>query len=144
MRMLRLLLLGLACASAGACAVRDATGPGIVAPMAGTWRYTAAEVAPTTAQMQGTLTLDVASDGSISGTAQVVESVPGSSDRALAGQVSGQAIAAGTVELTLTVGGVVRQHVGALRADTLAGTWVVTDGAAAGMSGSFAAIRTGP
>ena len=143
MTLLRALLCA-ACVAAGACTVRNATGPGEVAPVAGTWSYDAAQVAPSAAQATGTLVLTVAADGSIAGTAALVETAPGSASRSLAGQVSGRALDPTDVELTLTVGGVAEEHFGALRGDTLSGTWVVTDGAAAGASGRFTAVRTAP
>jgi len=131
------------CAAVSACTVRDAVGPGAVAPVAGTWQYSSVQVAPSPAQTDGTLTLAVASDGSISGTAAVVERVAGQADRTLAGTVSGQSLDTGTVEFTLTLASVGRDHVAVLHADTLSGSWVVSAGAAAGTSGRFTAVRTG-
>ncbi len=133
-----------ACVALAACSVRDATGPGAAAPVGGTWQYSSSQVAPATAQMTGTLNLTVADDGTIAGTASVVESVPGSSDRALSGQVGGWSVTAATVEFTLTIASVARQHFGTQHADTLSGTWLVSDGAAAGASGRFTAVRTQP
>ena len=137
-------LLCAASVAAGACTIRDATGPDAVAPVAGSWRYSSSQVAPSPAETNGTLSLSVAPDGSIVGTAAVVERVPGTVDLALAGQISGLALDTLTVEFTLTLAAVAREHLGVLRGDSLTGTWVVTDGAAAGTSGRFTAVRTGP
>ena len=142
MKAVRLALCAV-CAAMAACTVRDAVGPGVAAPVAGTWQYSSAQVAPSPAQTDGTLTLSVGTDGSISGTAAVVERVAGQADRALAGTISGQSLDTNTVEFSLTLASVTRDHVGVLHADTLSGSWVVSAGAAAGTSGRFTAVRTG-
>lgn len=110
--------------------------------LAGTWAFTGQQSTGTPASMSGTLTLISKSSSSFGGSLDVVETIIGAAQRRLAGPVTGRVVNGASVDFTLVLGTMERQHIGAVKADTIVGTWyelAASGGINAG--GSFRAVR---
>lgn len=122
----------------------DSAGPSGIAPVAGSWQFTGQQTGSATVGILGSLVLVSQTTTTYTGTIDVVQSAPGTASVRLAGPVNGRMAGTNSVDFTSTVAGASRQHVGALVADTMAGSWVEIS-AAGGISasGTFRAVRTG-
>jgi len=134
-RTLALLTLGLcaACTLPGEPAAESAI-------VRGQWALTGTQAAPQ-ATLSGTLMVQSQSGDLVSGTAAWDERDSFGVVRSAGGSLSGRVIGEQDVDFDILMDGVVRRHVGRLRADTMEGSWVqLSDG----RTGSFRAVRSRP
>lgn len=106
----------------------------------GQWAFTGTQAAPQ-ATMTGYLTIRSQSGDLISGTAGWDERDGFGVVRSAGGSVSGRVIGEQDVDFDILLEGVVRRHVGRIRADTIDGSWVQFSD---GRTGSFRAVRGQP
>ncbi len=143
----RLVLLraaAFACAATIAQACRSATdsGPPPV-NLLGTWNYAAAQTAPTTAQLTGTLTITRQRGHDLNGTLQVVQTTGGGAPQSLSGVVSGRAVDSTTVDFDAFLSATGRRHLGTVGGDSIVGEWLeLSDGPST--TGTFRARRVSP
>lgn len=108
----------------------------------GTWRYSAVQDAPAAARIGGTLEISAESCEGFQGRLDLLEDNLLGGTRRIAGPVSGRVVSATTLQFDAFVAVVPRQHIAALRADTLEGNWVaVGGGSSPSVTGSFGAKR---
>lgn len=125
-----LLAAGVACASP-----TDSSGPPPVV-LLGTWDYLSTQ-ASSSVKDSGTLTVVSQSGHNFQGTF-AVNQTDSSGTHALSGPVSGQALDSTTLNFDLFINGTTdRQHLGAVKGDSITGSWVEVTVA----SGSFRAAR---
>jgi len=105
----------------------------------GTWRYTATQSSPTTANLTGALAITSECGSTLGGTLDVTETSAQGSRRRM-GTMSGRAVDSATVDFDVFLSAVGRRHLGTIAGDSLRGTWV-EPGDAGTASGSFVAVR---
>ena len=137
-----IILIFAACLLTFAGCLDTASGPQGNAPVAGTWRYTGQQTTGTTATLTGTMTFTSQSLVAYGGSLDVLETIAGGPQRRLAGPITGRIVNGVSLDFDITLGAQHRQHIGALAADTISGTWFEM-GANGGVSagGSFRAVR---
>jgi hypothetical protein len=119
-----------------------ATGPcDTHTSLSGNWRYAAIQEAPSHTTLSGTLAVTGQSCGDFTGNLDLTEVNALGISRRIAGPVSGKVIDATSVRFDAWLEAIPRQHIATLTGDSLAGTWVLVDGAGATASGSFGGHR---
>lgn len=128
-------VLVLAASAAGCSSPTNCGAP--PATVLGTWAYSASQTAPSTATLNGTLTLQPGCpsfQGSLDGTqhddlgnATAVHLV-----------VTGQMLGTASVEFDASFGAAARRHLGTIANDSIRGTWVDQT---SGGNGSFVAVK---
>lgn len=130
--------MALALLAAGCGSATD-DGPTIL-ELGGSWAYEGV-VQATAVQTEGTVAITESGGRQWSGTADLLETAPGSAPQRLTGAVAGRTIDSTAVTFELRLGTGTRSHLGSVRADTIEGQWF--DGEASGMpSGPFRMVRT--
>lgn len=125
-----LLIAGVACTSP-----TGSSGPPPVV-LLGTWNYVSTQ-ASSSVRDSGTMTVTSQSGHNFQGTF-AVDQTDSSGTHALSGPVSGQALDSTTLNFDLFINGTTdRQHLGAVKVDSITGSWVEMGIA----SGSFRAAR---
>lgn len=138
-RTARIAAAALAMLAAGAAGCRSGTDTGIPpVDLRGQWRYSAEQLAPTRAGLNGTLSIEHQGGLQLDGSLTVTESSVGGL-RALSGFVNGRIPDIATIEFQVELGSGARVHQGQIRGDSIVGTWY--DEYAGGGSGSFRCAR---
>jgi hypothetical protein len=107
--------------------------------IAGNWSYSATQTSPVTANISGTIRFNGTACGQFTGALDATEVDAYGTTRRLVGDVSGRIVDSTTVQFDAYLGSSARQHIAALRGDSLKGDWLEVT--ASGASGSFAARR---
>lgn len=133
-----LLLVG--ATAAGSCGSATACAPEAIVAIAGAWSYSAIQSSPSTATLAGTLDITSQCGRNFSGTLDVTEIDAQGRSRRLTGPVSGRALDTTSVDFDAFLDITARRHLGALRGDSIRGTWVeqLESGTS---SGSFQSAR---
>lgn len=121
----------------GGCQM-DTLTCGDIPAVIGTWRYTGVEQSPMHATMIGTLSISSVSCSAIVGELDVQQTDALGTTQRRAGPVTGQVIDAVSFRLDAFLETTPRQHIVALRGDSLSGSWVSVDGTQA-VTGTFSA-----
>ena len=113
-----------------------------VAPrrITGVWQYSAAQDAPASASLTGTLLISTQTCHDFDGVLDVIEVSGNGQSRRVAGPVSGVLVDSMMARFDATLGGdggADRQHLARFSADSVTGTWVEI-GAASVLTGRFA------
>lgn len=124
----------------GVAACASATEPcATPSRVAGNWSYVATQTSPVSANISGTIRFNGTACGQFTGALDVTEVDAYGATRRIVGDVSGRIVDSTTVQFDAYLGSSVRQHIAALRGDSLKGDWLEV--AASGASGSFVARR---
>jgi hypothetical protein len=132
-------LLGAAC--------NVAPSGGASAPVAGTWQYHASQTQPDTRTVTGTMTLDTAAGGQISGAISANETLPIGGTSPLNGPLTGRALTPTliTFDVYFSSDSSTRSHAATvINGDSLAGSWYQQPGGVGQPSGTFWAKRVTP
>ena len=113
------------------------------ASVTGRWSYVASQSSPSTASLQGALTITNQTGSGVGGSLDFVETDSRGVQRRLAGPVNGHTVDSLTLDFEQIVDGMTRRHVGSVKKDSITGTWIElpTAGGAISASGSFRAKR---
>jgi len=131
----RAILLALGAATIGCL---EPAGPAAAAAdLRGTWRFTAAQDAPSL-QLTGSLVIASQQGDLITGSISWEERDPSGATRLEGGAVTGRVIEQSDVDFDVLLGGGTRRHVARLLADTMSGSWLQVGG---GGRGEFRAVR---
>ena len=101
---------------------------------AGSWEYSGTQEIPQSAVLSGSLSLYAVSSSpaAFEGGASLSEVAPNGQLRELHGIAGGSIYSDSIVDFDIVVLGIARRHVGILRGDSIAGSWLSADGGAAG------------
>jgi hypothetical protein len=116
-RMWSIALLGLAACAFDAAGVDDAN------PVGGAWVYQASQVVPIPTTLEGTMLLSGALASSVRGEFTGLEREATGGAVQVVATISGRVASGSTVDLLMSRGQEQRRHIGALRGDSIVGTW---------------------
>lgn len=140
LRSLALLLLAatMACGAPSPSGPADPDAPTLV----GTWSYQG--TSPARRLLQGTLRITTQRDGRFSGQAALQQREGDGSVVSLPGLVGGRLVDGQTVDFDVVVDASrALRHLGTMRGDSIAGSWVEDNGLGVTGSGTFVIKRTG-
>lgn len=127
-------LMGSSCRAPTVCAAA------IPPVLLGSWSYTATQTSPTTASVSGVLRITSQCARQIGGTLDVTQTDAQGNTQRLTGAVSGMLVDTTLLDFDAFLGATPRRHDGAVRSDSMRGTWFEVTGA----SGSFTSVWTAP
>ena len=108
--------------------------------VAGQWSYAATRESPVHGTISGSLEITLVNCVDLLGVIDVVETLTTGETRRLAGPVSGTVVDSTLVRFEAELGGGSREHFARIKGDSLAGTWVETNGGPSG-TGPFGGRR---